>query len=106
MGVSTWTWAPISFRTSRVKLSCATSTMCNAIRILHTHKSTTKDLMGTEKYIASLHAECDWLVKYYEVRKEARADEIESLGKAKAVLNGADYSLLQRSHARKFLRLA
>merc|ERR1712194_844227 len=70
------------------------------------HKSTTKDLMGTEKYIASLHAECDWLVKYYEVRKEARADEIESLGKAKAVLNGADYSLLQRSHARKFLRRA
>merc|ERR1712085_20853 len=57
-----------------------------------------KDLMGTEKYIASLHADCDWLVKYYEVRKEARADEIESLGKAKAVLNGADYSLLQRSH--------
>merc|ERR1711935_532685 len=70
------------------------------------HKSAAKDLMGTEKYIASLHADCDWLVKYYEVRKEARADEIESLGKAKAVLNGADYSLLQRSHARKFLRRA
>merc|ERR1712194_994076 len=69
-------------------------------------KSTAKDLMATERYIASLHAECDWLVKYYEVRKEARADEIESLGKAKAVLNGADYSLLQRSHARKFLRRA
>merc|ERR1719469_1313158 len=69
-------------------------------------KSATKNLMGTEKYIASLHAECDWLVKYFEVRKEARADEIESLGKAKAVLNGADYSLLQRSHTRKFLRRA
>merc|ERR1712008_616682 len=64
-------------------------------------KSATTDLMGTEKYIASLHSECDWLVKYYEVRKEGRADEIESLGKAKAVLNGADYSLLQRSPARK-----
>merc|ERR1740139_1332655 len=62
-------------------------------------KSETKGLMGTEKYIASLHAECDWLLKYFEVRAEARADEIESLGKAKAVLNGADYSLLQRSHA-------
>merc|ERR1712194_281762 len=69
-------------------------------------KSATTDLMGTEKYIASLHSECDWLVKYYEVRKEARNDEIESLGKAKAVLSGADYSLLQRSHARKFLRRA
>merc|ERR1712085_223835 len=62
-------------------------------------KSTTKDLMGTEKYIASLHAECDWLLKYHEVRQVARADEVDALGKAKAVLNGADYSLLQRSHS-------
>merc|ERR1712226_1295413 len=70
-------------------------------------KSTTKDLMATERYISNLHAECDWLLKYYEVRKEARADEIESLGKAKAVLNGADYSLLQQgARARKFLRQA
>merc|ERR1719350_606453 len=52
-----------------------------------------KQLMGTVKYIQQLHAECDWLVKYYEVRKEARAGEIDSLSKAKAVLSGADYSL-------------
>merc|ERR1712238_95415 len=69
-------------------------------------KSATKDLMGTDKYISSLHAECDWLLKYFEVRKEARADEIDALGKAKAVMNGADFSLLQRSHVRKFLRRA
>merc|ERR1712085_121125 len=62
-------------------------------------KSATKDLMGTEKYISSLHGECDWLLKYHEVRQVARADEIDALGKAKAVLNGADYSLLQRSHS-------
>merc|ERR1712194_649765 len=67
-------------------------------------KSATKDLMGTDKYISNLHSECDWLLKYFEVRKEARADEIDALGKAKAVLNGADYSLLQRSHVRKNLR--
>jgi len=53
-------------------------------------KSATKDLMGTEKYISSLHGECDWLLKYFKVRQEARADEIDALGKAKAVLNGAD----------------
>merc|ERR1712160_47707 len=69
-------------------------------------KSATKDLMGTEKYISSLHGECDWLLKYFKVRQEARADEIDALGKAKAVLNGADLSLLQRSHVRKFLRRA
>jgi len=71
-------------------------------------KADTKSLMGTTKYIASLHAECDWLLQYFDVRKQARADEIDSLEKAKAVLSGADYSLLQRPDARvrKFLRHA
>lgn len=54
-----------------------------------------KELMGVEKYLLSLHADCDWLLKYYDVRKEARAGEIDSLTRAKDVLNGADYSLLQ-----------
>jgi len=57
-------------------------------------------------YIHNLHGECDWLLKYYKVRKQARADEIDSLGRAKAVLSGADYSLVQENNvarARKFL---
>merc|ERR1719245_2220382 len=53
-----------------------------------------QELMATMKYIQQMHAECDWLVTYYDVRKEARAGEIDSLSKAKAVLSGADYSLL------------
>merc|ERR1719243_399124 len=31
-----------------------------------------KELMATEKYISSLHAECDWLIQNYDVRKTAR----------------------------------
>jgi len=54
--------------------------------------SAAKELAATNKYIASLHAECDWLTKYYQVRKQARADEMDSLGNAKAALSGADYS--------------
>jgi len=57
--------------------------------------SKTKELMATEKYIASLHAECDWLVANFDLRKEARAGEVDSLKKAKAVLAGADFSLMQ-----------
>merc|ERR1712013_936027 len=64
-----------------------------------------KELMATEKYIASLHAECDWLVQYFDARKDARDSEIDSLGKAKAVLNGADYSLVQ-THSQSFLSRA
>jgi len=59
-------------------------------------KAATSELMAADKYISSLHAECDWLLQYFDVRKAARADEVDSLEKAKAVLSGADYSLLQR----------
>merc|ERR1719476_685042 len=51
-----------------------------------------KELMSTLKYIHSLHGECDWLLKFYDARMEARTGEIDALGKAKAVLNGADFS--------------
>jgi len=57
--------------------------------------STSKKLMGVNEYIASLHADCDFVLKYFDVRKEARTDELDALDKAKAVLNGADYSFLQ-----------
>merc|ERR1719183_2211846 len=58
--------------------------------------STTKELMATLEYMSSLHGECDWLLKNFDVRKAARASEVDALGKAKAVLNGADFSLLQQ----------
>ena len=54
--------------------------------------ATGKELMATLKYIHSLHGECDFLLKYYDARKEARDGETDALGKAKAVLNGADFS--------------
>jgi len=63
-----------------------------------------KELMATDKYISSLHAECDWLLQYFDARKAARAGEVDSLKKAKAVLSGADFSLLQVSRAHGFLK--
>merc|ERR1719181_2764049 len=69
--------------------------------------STSKELTATLQYIQSLHAECDWLIQYFEVRKEARASEMDALGKAKAVLSGADFSLVQTQRkAQKFLQSA
>jgi chromosome segregation ATPase len=65
--------------------------------------STTKELGATIQYIQSLHAECDWLIQYFDVRKEARTSEIDALGKAKAVLSGADFSLVQ-TKAQRFLQ--
>jgi len=54
---------------------------------------TNNELMETDKYLSEVHAECDWLLKYFDVRAEARTGEIDAMGKAKDVLNGADYSL-------------
>ena len=53
--------------------------------------STEIEIATTMQYIHSLHAECDWLVQDYDIRKEARASEVDTLGKAKVVLSGADY---------------
>jgi len=58
-------------------------------------KAQKKEMMATLEVIQALHGECDWLLQYFDVRKEARTNEIGALTKAKAVLHGADYSLLQ-----------
>jgi DNA repair exonuclease SbcCD ATPase subunit len=58
-------------------------------------KSRQTELMDAKKMLAELHEDCDWLLQNYETRKEARANEIDAMKKAKAVLSGADYSLLQ-----------
>merc|ERR1712194_732145 len=34
---------------------------------------TSHELSATNKFISELHAECDWLIKYFDVRSEARA---------------------------------
>lgn len=57
--------------------------------------STGKELQATKRYEMELHQECDWLMQNFDVRKQARAEEMDSLKQAKAVLAGADFSLLQ-----------
>jgi len=54
--------------------------------------------METDKYLSGLHQDCDWLLSNFDTRQSARAGEIDALGKAKDVLSGADYSLLQTQH--------
>jgi len=68
------------------------------------HAAASNELKATLEYDAQLHAECDWLLQYFDVRKEARASEIDALGNAKAVLSGADYSLVQTRSIRRNLR--
>mmetsp|Transcript_76664 Transcript_76664/g.119788 ORF Transcript_76664/g.119788 Transcript_76664/m.119788 type:complete len:710 (-) Transcript_76664:85-2214(-) len=61
----------------------------------------TKEAAATAEYLSQVHGECDWLLSNFEVRKEARAGEVDSLKKAAAVLSGADYSLVQSSQVHR-----
>jgi len=58
--------------------------------------STKKEFMATSQFLSDLHAECDWLMQNFDLRKSARAEEMDNLKAAKAVLSGADFSLLQK----------
>merc|ERR1719272_839612 len=57
--------------------------------------ATMKEALATTETIKDLHLDCDWLLSNFQTRKDARAGEVESLKNAKAVLSGADYSLVQ-----------
>merc|ERR1719327_452928 len=63
--------------------------------------ATMKEAMATHEYLADVHADCDWLLNNFEARKTARAGEIDAMTKAKAVLSGADYSLLQKAEVHR-----
>merc|ERR1740117_499565 len=65
--------------------------------------SASKELAATLQVLDALNGECGWMIKYFDIRKEARTSEIDALGKAKAVLNGAEYSLMQTKSGSKFL---
>merc|ERR1719364_348797 len=43
-------------------------------------------------YKAELHESCDFVLKNFDVRQAARMDEIEGLGKAKAILSGSEFA--------------
>merc|ERR1712238_38076 len=68
------------------------------------HEATGKEAYNTATTLKDLHLECDWLLSNFEARKAARAGEVDSLKNAKAVLSGADYTLMQRDSRAKQLR--
>merc|ERR1719215_1169223 len=62
-------------------------------------KDMAAELMAVEKLLSQLQMECAWFLDNFDARKVARVDEMDSLDRANAVLNGADYSLIQvRTH--------
>jgi len=54
--------------------------------------ATATDLKNIKTVIQDLHAACDFIMQNFDLRKEARTNEIEGLKNAKAVLSGASFS--------------
>merc|ERR1740117_2697327 len=45
-------------------------------------------------YKAELHGSCDFIVRNFDIRQAARDEEVEALKQAKAILSGANFSML------------
>jgi len=52
-------------------------------------RATEADLLSLLKVYQTLHTDCDFLLKYFDVRQTKRAEEIEALQQAKAIFSGA-----------------
>merc|ERR1719390_201888 len=53
---------------------------------------TAEELMQVHELIGTLHQSCDFIMENFDLRKEARVNEAESLKNAKSVLAGATFS--------------
>jgi len=51
-----------------------------------------KEIEGLTKYNGKLHEDCDYVIKNFDVRQQARGEEIEALQQAKQILSGASLS--------------
>merc|ERR550537_864705 len=51
-----------------------------------------EEIESLGKYNADLHGECDYVMKNFDIRQNARAQEMEALQQAKQILNGANLS--------------
>merc|ERR1719329_651617 len=52
-------------------------------------RATDADLLSLLKVYQTLHNDCDFLLKYFDVRQQKRAEEVEALQQAKAIFSGA-----------------
>jgi len=55
-------------------------------------KANEQDVANLGAYNGQLHLSCDFVLNNFEARQEARGQEIDALGQAKAILSGADFS--------------
>jgi len=56
-----------------------------------TLESVMTELEGLANYNAELHQSCDFILKNFDIRQQARDEEVEALKQANAILSGANF---------------
>merc|ERR1719335_2089058 len=59
----------------------------NAGSLLENGEETSK----LQDMLKGMHLDCDFLLKYYDARQKARAEEMDAIAEAKAILSGATF---------------
>jgi len=49
-------------------------------------------LAELNKLLTSTHTDCDWILKYFDMRQQSRKDEMNAIEEAKAILSGANFA--------------
>jgi len=49
------------------------------------------ELEKLTELLAAHHLDCDYVIKYFDIRQKARAEEMDAIKDAKAILSGADF---------------
>jgi len=50
------------------------------------------DLKKLGELLTGIHMDCDFVLKYFDVRQKARAEEMDAITEAKAILSGSNFS--------------
>jgi len=50
------------------------------------------ELTKLNELLRGIHTDCDFVLKYFDVRQSARKEEMDAITEAKAILSGADFS--------------
>jgi len=49
-------------------------------------------LANDNQLLLATHADCDWILKYFDLRQSTRAEEMNAIEEANAILSGANFS--------------
>merc|ERR1719379_2986650 len=48
-------------------------------------------LAKLNELLTATHTDCDWILKYFDIRQSARKEEMDAIKEAKAILSGANF---------------